>query len=561
MRIKSAPWLIKIVCVLLFAFTTGAAPAQSNPSSMCLSQGYTVGFFNGVWNEPDDAVAGTMSLRALIGDQLNGQRVTYTSFYNTTMGLLDLFETWVQRANEINKSVDMGNRGEFFWDLLSGQAPLFETLLVVYPGGSALVDAGKALLTDGKIGALGALFKSEPTAENYAEHNAQLTFLAAQRQKLMLVAHSQGNLFMNHAYDFISPQVGITGVQAVHIAPASPTRKGDYRLAEIDLVIDGLKILGQATVLPSNLTAAQIPRSTKDPSGHELIGTYLDPSRGGRSEIKSIVGIAMKNLLVQPGSGQGCDLSIAASAAPVVGAPVHFIPTIPAGTGFNITQYQWDYGDGTPVALAAASGGSVPAAIHTYAKAGTYNVVLSVTNLPSAPGVSGLTVTASLSVSVGPAVQPPPQSTPSVPAATALNACGGTSTANTGTFTGTFQTASVALAPVIGAPVSGTFSGTYIVDNPDGVACAITGITFTGIPQFATGIFPGNLVYTAPGSRTTAPFVAGPGMFLRSISSTPSRDTMFNLNDPQQGNYPGYRVIDATGIVESQTLSGTITVN
>lgn len=145
-----------------------------------------------------------------------------------------------------------------------------------------------------KLASIISLFLSNPPTEaNYATHNAQLDTLAADGQKLMLVAHSQGNLFMNHAYDHILPVVTKDRVAAAHIAPASPTLRGDWVLADIDLVINALRIQGVTSVPNINLT---IPASKVDVSGHTLIGTYLDPTRDGRGRVKTMIESAMEKL-------------------------------------------------------------------------------------------------------------------------------------------------------------------------------------------------------------------------------------------------------------------------
>ena len=59
----------------------------------------------------------------------------------------------------------------------------------------------------------------------------------------------------------------------VHVAPASPTLRGPYVLAEIDEVINGLRNFGPRTVPNINIW---LRSRGGDPSGHTLVGTYLD---------------------------------------------------------------------------------------------------------------------------------------------------------------------------------------------------------------------------------------------------------------------------------------------
>jgi hypothetical protein len=86
---------------LLLTFTANATTC---------SKSYTLGFFNGVWNTEYESFDGTQALRTLIEDTHNNQPVNYETFYNHTapgydvLGLQDLAETFIQRADEIDKN-------------------------------------------------------------------------------------------------------------------------------------------------------------------------------------------------------------------------------------------------------------------------------------------------------------------------------------------------------------------------------------------------------------------------------------------------------------------------
>ena len=72
----------------------------------------------------------------------------------------------------------------------------------------------------------------------------------------------------------------------VHVAPASPTLRGEHLLADIDLVINGLRLQGINTVAPININ---LPTSKSDLSGHTLVGTYLDKARAAREKVNGMV--------------------------------------------------------------------------------------------------------------------------------------------------------------------------------------------------------------------------------------------------------------------------------
>lgn len=247
------------------------------------SKSYTLGFFNGVWNTYDQATTGRDELENLIGDTYNNEPVKYEAFYNHTgpgydvIGLQDLAETFIQRSAEIDASGELGKRFEYFWEFIGSSEPTFiDKIKGIFSNVISLFESLYTAVNTKLVAIISYFTSNPPTETDYATHNAQLDALAADGQKLMLVGHSQGNLFMNHAYDHILPTVGVDRVAAAHIAPASPTLRGDYVLANIDLVINALRIQGVNSVPDNNL---DINALRVDVSGHTLIGTYLDPTR------------------------------------------------------------------------------------------------------------------------------------------------------------------------------------------------------------------------------------------------------------------------------------------
>jgi hypothetical protein len=294
------------VCVLSLMLTL--LPFTSARSqSLCESQGYVVGFFNGVWNQNTQADVGMAleQLRALGGTTFNDEPVKYETFYNHTGSSVgatfaqDIAETFIQRANEIDTSGSLARRFEFYWEVISiGDRSYLDRLISVIPTSADLIngvfdDLYQEIATRAAA-EIASLISNPPTQSDLAEHNARLEELRVQGQKLVFFAHSQGNLFANAAFDFISPTVTPGSVAVVHVAPASPTLRGNYALADIDLVINALRVQGLASVPDVNLT---LPLSVRDPSGHTLIQTYLDRSRPGRSFVKNLLDSALANLV------------------------------------------------------------------------------------------------------------------------------------------------------------------------------------------------------------------------------------------------------------------------
>ena len=140
---------------------------------------------------------------------------------------------------------------------------------------------------------LAQLMSHSPTAQDAAAHLAKLLALADEGDSFALVAHSQGNLFVNLAYDGLKANRSNVPVKVIHVAPASPTLRGPHLLADIDQVINGLRNFGFDTVPPINLW---LPMSSADLSGHALVGTYLDATRQARAKVKALIDAALDAL-------------------------------------------------------------------------------------------------------------------------------------------------------------------------------------------------------------------------------------------------------------------------
>jgi hypothetical protein len=162
------------------------------------------------------------------------------------------------------------NRWETFWDILAGrhqQDTSFTGQLL-----SRLGHGSNALLQwlDGSVNALLnqlardtlkliTLLRDSPTHENRADHMERLWRYADEGHGMVLVAHSQGNLFVNSAFDALMAFKPDARARVVHVAPASPTLRGDYVLANIDLVINALRVTGLNSVPDVNVSLPMQP--------------------------------------------------------------------------------------------------------------------------------------------------------------------------------------------------------------------------------------------------------------------------------------------------------------
>jgi hypothetical protein len=89
-------------------------------------------------------------------------------------------------------------------------------------------------------------------------------------------------LFANVAYDYAMTKTTSDSVKVVHVAPASPTVRGNYVLADLDLVINGLRLIGTVPAvtdhIPGYLLRPPGSNHETDFMGHGLLEIYLNES-------------------------------------------------------------------------------------------------------------------------------------------------------------------------------------------------------------------------------------------------------------------------------------------
>ncbi|MGF1909441.1 hypothetical protein L4C38_08375 [Vibrio kasasachensis] len=281
-------------------------PPKINANS-CEIKGYTIGFFNGVATTIDDARNGRYKLKSTINiDSYNGEHVEYQLFYNDSYideGMInvlgDFAETFDQRTKEMQS--EQFNRWEGFWYIISGQKnhSIIKKIESIYAGFFVFLHEEFSQYMNFTISSflelLATLSGSTPnTAEVRMKHNLINDTKTWKGKKLIYIAHSQGNLWMNESFDYVLSQRGYdtSNIEVIHIAPASYITNGDYILSNNDHVINGLRLTGIVSVPFSNFVAAI---TEKDMTGHGLIEIYLSSSKS-ISMLKTSVGKSFSNL-------------------------------------------------------------------------------------------------------------------------------------------------------------------------------------------------------------------------------------------------------------------------
>ncbi|MBA4264673.1 MAG: hypothetical protein C0453_06290 [Comamonadaceae bacterium] len=155
-------------------------------------------------------------------------------------------------------------------------------------------------------------FGNPNTFEVSQRHREQIDHAVAMDKALLLFAHSQGNLFVSRAYDHALTRVGAESVRVVHVAPASPRWTGPHSLADLDIVINALRLVGHVLPItdpipgpPERLLWPSDLSSKFDPLGHGLLETYLNRNFAPAARIRHYVEQALREL--RPPGGNPAD--------------------------------------------------------------------------------------------------------------------------------------------------------------------------------------------------------------------------------------------------------------
>ena len=269
-----------------------------------------IGYFNGVANTETSALLSLKRLKLEYGTTYKTKPLDYNLFYNQTtceLGaflagkipcLEDIAEVFQQRSSELNSGLK--NRWEHFWEMLSGRTSQDGSLTATLTSklgkfGEAILqmlDSIYALVINQFVGSFFSFLNSlsgTPTLADNARQVLKLKTYADNGSGMVLIAHSQGNLYVNMAYDDIKTVAPTAKVKVVHVAPASPTLRGNYALADVDFVIRSLRQL--VSGLPS--VNIELPLSANDRTGHAFEGTYLDVSRKAYERVKTMINTAL----------------------------------------------------------------------------------------------------------------------------------------------------------------------------------------------------------------------------------------------------------------------------
>lgn len=293
------------IWLVLISFFPTVLSAQTPAVSLCAPEAIQAFFFNGIRTSfPEAEWTAIHHFPAAFGrSNTAGERITYAPMYNQTDGAVDdIVETFEQRLSE--QSDLLKNKFELFYEGLVGGGPLIDWIVTVFPAFRQSMQAFSEYDQARRVALLASLLGSSDAAVTSAEQNARIDALTLQGSRMVFIAHSQGNLFANSAYDHALTKVSSSSVKVVHIAPASPRLVGPYTLANLDLVINGLRPFGtvaaNTTDIPGYALRGPGRNGNTDFLGHGVLEIYLNESLSTNSRIVGHVKAAVDSVVAPP---------------------------------------------------------------------------------------------------------------------------------------------------------------------------------------------------------------------------------------------------------------------
>ena len=274
-------------------------PLSATAEEQCQKYGVVFGFFNGVQTTLTIAGEARRKLEDSYGPTTpEGEAISYQLFYNDTQGFADFVETFDQRLQEHGGL--LAGRFELFFSAARGEGVWWKVLTSAIPSLMQFLDDLFDLSRAALMRELTASLGDPNMGEVVARHQEQIDQWAGQGKKMLFFAHSQGNLFVNRAYTHATNKTGGSGIEVVHVGPASPTLSGAYTLADKDIVINALRLVGSVvpntTEIPAFLSRPPGLNGHRDLAGHGLLEIYLNPALPTAERIRDQVLTALGKL-------------------------------------------------------------------------------------------------------------------------------------------------------------------------------------------------------------------------------------------------------------------------
>jgi hypothetical protein len=269
-------------------------------ANTCEIDGYLVGFFNGIQTTALDGQQNIDSLEVFTQTpSYNGENVEYKLFYNSSLKDIDVSSVFDDMSETFaQRSLEYGITPKYEWlmGLLNPRANAAILNTIAYtsePFAYYLTNEFNGILNEALAEMLDLLRialdgASADTEEDTMRHELINDTYTWEGKKLIYVAHSQGNLWVNQSYEYVLNQEGYSdeNIKIIHVAPASVDLNGEYILFENDIVIHSLGILSGGFIdRDSNVSATLAEQGVNlffdhnfDILGHNFQKVYLDYS-------------------------------------------------------------------------------------------------------------------------------------------------------------------------------------------------------------------------------------------------------------------------------------------
>lgn len=273
-----------------------AAPAES----LCQTGGVSYLFFNGTQTTKEMAELALQDLRLAHGaTTAQGEAVRYEAFYNQSHNFDDVVGTF-EEALQAQQAMLQG-RFELFFSSLKGSGSWWTAIADAVPAARSIASAMLEQVKPAAVKSLTTLVTNPPTQLVSQEQRSRLETVILEGRKVLLIGHSQGNVFVNVAYDFAVTKASANSVKVVHIAPVTATLKGDHTLADKDLVSSAMRQVGgvanNTDTIPAYADRDGGVANDRDALGHGLREIYLNPKLSTSSHVKAQVDAAINSLI------------------------------------------------------------------------------------------------------------------------------------------------------------------------------------------------------------------------------------------------------------------------
>jgi hypothetical protein len=255
-------------------------PVNDSEASYCAEKTH-VFFGNGMFNEQSSAESGLRKLkRKLIEtDDLLDEKWTFELSYNHNEGVYSLFEVYRQ---------SMGDQASSYWRWLGSLEVAPDWFKDAMQEMATNFDLVEALVDD-----------------DLRRHVQRYQGLLMEGNRVLVVAHSQGNLYANSAYATLANDSRVPmeafGIVSVATPASYVAGNGPYFTLMYDLVISAVQMALPST-LPGNVVNTI---SDLDWKHHSFIDSYLNGDQTGPMIINSALSTAKTLVWPEPQVGSG----------------------------------------------------------------------------------------------------------------------------------------------------------------------------------------------------------------------------------------------------------------